>query len=318
MANINDTTTYPNTTPALNDHVPGTDVSDTGNSADGETVTFLLSGIRTLFGHGDISSGTGAPATTPGKIGDVYIDTAGPAFYFAKGTASSADWVESLSAASGLVLPTVTSVGADGLLLFDDSDSDDPKQTTITTFIADNSITLTSDITGQQHLYVPATSMVSRTTSGAAAGSTELATNDVMIESFDFDTGADEFVQFSLQMPKNWDEGTIIAQAIWSHPSTATNFGVTWAVQALALADGDAGDTAFGTAVTIDDTGGTTDDIYISPESAAITVAGTPGAEEWVVVQVYRDVSDANDDLAVDARLHGLKIHFTTDALNNN
>jgi hypothetical protein len=49
MANINDTTTYPNTSPALSDHVPGTDVSDTGNSANGETVTFLLSAILDLF-----------------------------------------------------------------------------------------------------------------------------------------------------------------------------------------------------------------------------------------------------------------------------
>lgn len=172
-----------------------------------------------------------------------------------------------------------------------------------------------SELPGQNHLYIPAAAMIARTTSGAAAGSTELATNDVMVESFDFDTAADEHVQFSLQMPKNWDGGTLIAQFIWSHPSTATNFGVTWAIQAVAFADGDAGDTAFGTAVLVDDTGGTTDDIYISPESTAITVAGTPGAEEYVVFQVYRDVSDANDTLAVDARLHGVKIHWTANSL---
>ncbi len=42
-----------------------------------------------------ISSGSGAPGTTPGKIGDLYVDTAGPTLYFAKGTASSADWIAS-------------------------------------------------------------------------------------------------------------------------------------------------------------------------------------------------------------------------------
>lgn len=172
-------------------------------------------------------------------------------------------------------------------------------------------------LAGQQTIWIPANTMTSRTTSGAAAGSTELATNDVMLESFDFDTSADEHVQFCIQMPKSWNESTLIAQAVWSHPSTATNFGVTFAVQAVALADGDAGDTAFGTAVTIDDTGGTTDDIYISPESAAITVAGSPAAEEYIVFQVYRDVSDANDDLAVDARLHGIKIHYTINTLKD-
>lgn len=49
MPKINDTTTYPNTTPVLTDHVPGTDVSDTGNDANGETVTFLLSAVRDLL-----------------------------------------------------------------------------------------------------------------------------------------------------------------------------------------------------------------------------------------------------------------------------
>jgi len=39
-----------------------------------------------------ISSGSGAPGSTPGKIGDIYVDTAAPALYAAKGTASSADW----------------------------------------------------------------------------------------------------------------------------------------------------------------------------------------------------------------------------------
>lgn len=48
MAKINDTTTYPNTTPALTDHVPGTDVSNTTNDANGETVTFTLQAVSDL------------------------------------------------------------------------------------------------------------------------------------------------------------------------------------------------------------------------------------------------------------------------------
>lgn len=49
MPRLNDTTTYPNTTPALTDHVPGTDVSDTTNHAGGETVTFTLQAIMDLY-----------------------------------------------------------------------------------------------------------------------------------------------------------------------------------------------------------------------------------------------------------------------------
>lgn len=40
-----------------------------------------------------ISSGTAAPETTPGKIGDVYIDTAAGKSYFAKGATASTDWI---------------------------------------------------------------------------------------------------------------------------------------------------------------------------------------------------------------------------------
>lgn len=170
---------------------------------------------------------------------------------------------------------------------------------------------------GQQTICVPATAMYARDTSGAADGSSETSTNKVMLKTFDFDTSSDEFVQFALQMPKNWNESTLIWQAVWTHGATATNFGVVFFMQAVALANSDAADTAFGTAVSVTDTGGTTDDIFISPESSALTVAGSPGAEEWVVFQIYRDVSDASDTMAVDAKLLGVKIHYTTNAMTD-
>ena len=46
-----------------------------------------------------ISSGSGAPGTTPSKVGDLYIDTNAPALYYAKATASSADWIAVTNAA---------------------------------------------------------------------------------------------------------------------------------------------------------------------------------------------------------------------------
>lgn len=39
-----------------------------------------------------ISSGTSAPNTTPGKVGDIFIDTSGKKMYIATGAASSDDW----------------------------------------------------------------------------------------------------------------------------------------------------------------------------------------------------------------------------------
>ncbi len=169
-------------------------------------------------------------------------------------------------------------------------------------------------LVGQQTIWIPAGAMTARTSAGAAGGSIETSTNKVMGESFDFDTSADEHIQFAIQMPKGWDEGTLIFQIVWSHPSTTTNFGVAFFMQAVAFANSDTLETAFGTAISVEDTGGTTDDVFISPESAAITVAGSPSAEEYVIFQVYRDVTDGADTMAVDARLHGVKVHYTIDA----
>jgi len=38
-------------------------------------------------------NGTGTPASTPVYIGQFYVDTTGDKLYFAKGTASSSDWI---------------------------------------------------------------------------------------------------------------------------------------------------------------------------------------------------------------------------------
>jgi hypothetical protein len=100
-------------------------------------------------------------------------------------------------------------------------------------------------------------------------------------------------------------------QPVWSHSSAATNFGVVWALQALATSDDDALDAAFGTEQTSTDTGGTADDRYIGPESAAITIGGSPAEGDVVLFQVKRVPSDGSDTLAVDARLHGLKLYLT-------
>jgi len=56
MARINRTDLYPNTAPALDDHVPGTDVSDTSNDANGETVTFTVQDLQSVTGLNTITT----------------------------------------------------------------------------------------------------------------------------------------------------------------------------------------------------------------------------------------------------------------------
>lgn len=170
---------------------------------------------------------------------------------------------------------------------------------------------------GVQTVYIPAGSWTSRTDTsggGPTAGTLTTATNKITLPYISFDAATVEYVQASVRMPKGWNEGTVNFSATWSHPATTTNFGVVWGLQAVAFANDDAAEAGFGTAQTSADTGGTTDDVYFGDQAAtAVTVGGTPGAEELVVFQFYRDAVNGSDTMAVDARMHGVTIYYTVD-----
>ena len=166
---------------------------------------------------------------------------------------------------------------------------------------------------GKKTIWVPAAAMTGRTTNGCAAGTVEMATNKQMIRSCDFDATTQEFAQFVIQMPKSWDESTVTAVFNWSHASTATNFGVVWALEGYCYSDADALDAAWGTAQQVADTGGTTNSVYKTGATAAITLGGTPAAEDVCYFQVKRVPADGSDTLAIDARLHGVMLMITTD-----
>ena len=167
----------------------------------------------------------------------------------------------------------------------------------------------------QRYFSVANGEIYTRTTSGAAAGTAETTTNRVMQKTLDFDASAIEYAQFSFRAPKRWNEGTMTAIFVWSHAATTVNFKVAWGIQGLARSDDDALDTAFGTAVTVNDTGGTTDDIYHTAETSAFTLSGTPAAGDSLFFQVYRNATDAtNDTLAIDARLLGVHLFWTADS----
>jgi len=103
-------------------------------------------------------------------------------------------------------------------------------------------------------------------------------------------------------------------EPIWSHAATATNFGVVWQLQGVAVSNDDQIPVAYGTAQTSTDTGGTTDDLYVGPESSAITIAGSPAVGDVVFFRLARNPSDGSDTMAIDARLMGIRLFITTDA----
>ena len=167
---------------------------------------------------------------------------------------------------------------------------------------------------GKQTIWMPASAMTPRTTGGAATGSVETSTNKNMIRTLDFDATTAEYAQFDIAMPKSWNLGTVTFTAFWSHAATTTNFGVAFALSAVAVSNADALDVAFGTAVTVTDTGGATNTQYVAAASAAVTVAGTPAAGDWIMFRINRDPANGSDNMAIDARLHGVQIFYTTSA----
>ena len=170
---------------------------------------------------------------------------------------------------------------------------------------------------GINSFYIPSGAMTPRLTNGPSRGSVETSTNKVMIQTLDFDATTQEFAQVAIGMPKGWDRGTVTFKPFFRHATTVTNFGVVWSLAGVALSDDDAMDAAFGTAQTSTKTGGTTNDLYIGPESAAITIAGTPQSEDLVILQIARVPSNGSDTMAIDACLVGFRLYLNIEAGND-
>ena len=170
-------------------------------------------------------------------------------------------------------------------------------------------------IAGKETMWIPAVAMYANSTNGAEAAQVELS-NGPEIKVLDFDKDSDEFAQFAVAFPKSWNAGTVTFQAFFT--ATSTNTGTTaWGLSGVALADSGDLNTAFGTQVvaTAKAHSGTSNDLDVAAESGAVTIAGSPGDNEYTFFQISRDVSA--DDLTADARLLGIKLFFTTDLAND-
>ncbi len=176
---------------------------------------------------------------------------------------------------------------------------------------------VTLGLVGKQTIPIVAGAMRAAATNGPASGSVETGTNKVILATLDFDAATAETAQFLLPMPKQWDEGTVSFRVDWKHAATSTNFGVAWGLSAVAFSDADALDAAFGTEVIVTDTGGTTNNLYTTAESAAVTIAGTPQAGDVVVFKVRRVVADGGDTMAIDAGLLAVRLYLNTETGND-
>ena len=171
---------------------------------------------------------------------------------------------------------------------------------------------------GKETIFVPAAACQPTASNGCAAlANVETTSGRPDMQVLDFDNGSDEHAQFQVAFPKSWNEGTVTFQVFWTTTATDTD-GVAWGLQGVAVSDNDTIDVAYGSAVVVtDDALSAAEDLCVTAESGAVTIAGSPAAADMCFFRIFRDVSDGNDDMAEDARLIGLKLFYTTDAAND-
>ena len=171
-------------------------------------------------------------------------------------------------------------------------------------------------IAGLETIFVPATAMFGTTTNGAEANAVETTATSPEMKVLDFDASTAEYAQFSIAMPKSWNEGTVTFQAFWS-PSTTNTGDCLIGLQGVSVANDSTSDVVFGTAIDVTDTGtGTVEDVLVSPVSAAVTIASA-AADTYTYFQVVRNAAAGGDTFTGDVRLLGIKLFYTTDAAND-
>ncbi len=134
-----------------------------------------------------------------------------------------------------------------------------------------------------------------RTTNGASTTTiSQSVTNTVMTTGLDFSGTISQYAQFKFTAPKSWDAGTITFKV---HMQTISGAGdVIWRLRAVALRDGVAVDTAFGSFVgTTAKTLSAVNTETITAESTAVTIANAPAKSDTIVLEISRDAANAAD-----------------------
>lgn len=145
-------------------------------------------------------------------------------------------------------------------------------------------------------------------TTGATAATYEYTTNDVTVDSYDFDSTGSDSIQGVLPLPAEWDLGTIKFKFVWAAATGASTSDTTrWGVQCLAVSNDDVLDTAYPSATTVDDTVLGTGDLHVSDATSAVTVSGSPAADDTILIRITRP---SFGTLSEDARLLAVIVDY--------
>ena len=171
---------------------------------------------------------------------------------------------------------------------------------------------------GKQTMWIPAQAMLPTVSNGCSPlTQVELTAGQPDLFVLDFDPAATEYAQFQVAMPKQWDKGDVSYQIFWTAGTVEAN-DVIWTLEGVAIADDAPIDVAYGTAISITDTFlSAANDLMVSAESAALTIAGNPANANICIFRFGRDASNVADTYGSDARLIGIKLFFNNNTGND-
>ena len=291
----------------------GSGATVTWGTTDKDWKLIYFDGVATNTGVYDLGLTTAAntqtltnKTLTSPAIGTSILDTNGNELALLTATGSAVNEFTLANAASGAG-PTLSATGETNV----DINLNPKGSGTL------KSATAAIKIAGTETMWVPASAMYATTTNPAAAAQVETTALRPDMKVFDFADTADDFVQFSVAMPKSWNLGTVTYQVFWT-PSTTNTGNCIFGLQGVACGDSDTLDVAFGTAITVTDAGiGTVEDQQVSAASSAMTIAGSPADDQQTYFQLYRDANAGGDTYTGVARVLGIKIFYTTDSAND-
>ena len=183
---------------------------------------------------------------------------------------------------------------------------DDPTGTPVSKYISTRNV-FKQQVTRDK--WIGAERFITTTTNGAPVNDLELATNDVMLKSADFDTTTSESVQFWHTFEEGWDAGTITFKLVWTNAAGLITETIDFDLAGYSFANDDAIDVAMGTAQNVTDTWIAQNDMHFTGFSSAITLGGTPADGQPNIFKLSRDI--ASDDLTGDAKVLGIIIRYT-------
>jgi hypothetical protein len=165
---------------------------------------------------------------------------------------------------------------------------------------------------GKHTICVPASAMY-KNAAAAGPSAAQFGINAFTGNYLAYDAAAVEDAHIIIAMPKSWDLGNISMRFYWFHAATTTNFTVAWTGYAKSYGDNEAIDgNSYAGGTIVNDTGGTTNNMYVSAEGNTFTPAGTPVANDPLHFIFRRLATDASDTLAIDAFLFAVEIYYTT------